>query len=356
MTSDYSKLQAQFRREIKPCDLCGCADYDVLQKRGRVGKAGVYGDLQITICHQCGLKMQNPRFENAFYEAYYEKMYREVAFGAEKPSPLYIQQQKHRGAKVLQWVEKIVSTGVMLDHGCASGATMLAWQDAGWKTSGIDPHKPSVLTGTEMGLDITFATGERLPFKDDTFDLVLSLGSLEHAYDLTHSMEELRRVTREHGWLLIRWRSDIIFGSPMEYYNHNHYRFFSKSTWNLCLEKFGYSVIEETDEPLEGWDSYAYILSRAERSPDVIKTRGDNYLEVLKDTHTLRETYYHRCKTYQDFYARWHHEPTTLIRKVREAKAEFQWGFLGGDPHDVIERALMEAKRYITEYEAGRAI
>ena len=74
--------------------------------------------MPITICGRCGFKMQNPRFEDQFYIDYYDELYRAVAFGATKPSPEYVEQQKQRGAGVLAWVnEHGVQPGVMLDHG-----------------------------------------------------------------------------------------------------------------------------------------------------------------------------------------------------------------------------------------------
>ena len=66
----------------------------------------IYGNMPVTICHDCGFKMQNPRFEDGFYKNYYEAMYREIAFGAEKPSAEYIEQQKERGSKVLKFLKK----------------------------------------------------------------------------------------------------------------------------------------------------------------------------------------------------------------------------------------------------------
>ena len=43
------------------------------------------------------------------------------------------------------------SSGTMLDHGCASGGTMLGWLEKGWNCKGLDPHKPSVEAGIKNG-------------------------------------------------------------------------------------------------------------------------------------------------------------------------------------------------------------
>ena len=62
-----------------------------------------------------------------------------------------------------------------------------------------------------MGLDIKIGTGESLPFNDSSFDLVLSLGSLEHSYNLKKSLAEIHRTLKANGHLVIRWRSSYFW-------------------------------------------------------------------------------------------------------------------------------------------------
>ena len=76
----------------------------------------------------------------------------------------------------------------------------------------------------------------------------MSLGSLEHSYDVNKSLEEIYRVMKENGQLIIRWRTDKISGSPYEYYNHNHFRYFTRQTWNLILSKHGFKILKYIDK------------------------------------------------------------------------------------------------------------
>ena len=360
----YEQLQRKYRKVLYPCELCGSEEFAELQSHGRVAAPGEYGTLQIKICKVCGFKMQNPRFEDQFYIDYYDAMYREVAFGTARPSDEYIEQQKQRGAGVLAFATEVgARAGIMLDHGCASGATMLAWQEKGWATKGVDPHRPSVEAGREMGLEIEVAAGENLPFGNCSFDLVLSLGSFEHSYDLSKTMEEAARVLRQDGWLVIRWRSNEIFGSPLEYYNHNHYRFFSPRTWRLCLERFGFSIMATTDRRLEGWDSYSYIVARKRDKPRpdavhelVASGVRDDYKTELQDLKKLRHDYYHSCRKFLDLAEVYADRPEMLVDMVRNGDVGFRWGLLGGDAAQVIARSCMDATRYIAEYECGRVV
>lgn len=171
--------------------------------------------------------------------------------------------KKKRGLGILNFFRNKLKKGSILDHGCASGATMLEWLKSGWKCYGIDPHEPSVKYGrNKFKLNIKLAYGEKLPFKDFFFDNIISLGSLEHAYDLSKTMLEIRRTLKNNGNLIIRWRSNKIIGSPLEYYNHNHYRFFTRLTLKALLYKYGFRVLNFIEKPLEGYCSYQYTLAK----------------------------------------------------------------------------------------------
>ena len=95
--TNLDALKTKYEMRQIPCEICGSEHSHMFQKYGRISEPGIYGNMPVTICHDCGFKMQNPRFEDGFYKNYYEAMY-EIAFGAEKPSAEYIE-QKERGSK-----------------------------------------------------------------------------------------------------------------------------------------------------------------------------------------------------------------------------------------------------------------
>ena len=359
--NSYSNLKEKYKKIIRNCELCESSNSKVFQKLGRSEEPGVYGNVRITICLDCGFKMLNPRFEDDFYIEYYNKMYREIAFGDIKPSTSYINEQKRRGKGVLNFVtSNDIKVGKMLDHGCASGCTMIPWINEGWQCHGIDPHRPSVQLGNELGLKIKIASGEKLPFKDNSFDLVLSLGSLEHSYDFEASMIEIRRVLKNNGYLMIRWRSDKIFGSPLEYYNHNHYRFFTPNTWRIAIKKFGFTIINYTDEKLEGWESYSYLLvKKVETVPNlkdikkfINNKKINNANEELKKIKEIRDCYYKRSKSFIDIYKVSDGNYNKILESIEIKK--LSWNFLGGDLNQVLQRSFLEAKKYTLLYQENK--
>jgi len=87
----------------------------------------------------------------------------------------------------------------VLDLGCGRGGVVeLIWRDVKL-AAGIDPDSPSLAEHRAAGLPVVRGVGERLPFVDETFDLVVCLWVLEHLRDPAVTLHEVRRVLRPGG-------------------------------------------------------------------------------------------------------------------------------------------------------------
>ena len=360
---DAIGMAADYRKTMKPCEVCDGETFKLIQQRGRIAEAGVYGDMPIYACQRCGYKMQNPRYEDKFYHDYYERLYREVAFGQEAPDQADIDEQVFRANGVMEYVHTFVTPpGRMLDHGCAAGGTMLPFRDAGWTVHGVDPHRPSVKTGCEyLGLDIRIGAGENLPFDDQSFELIFSLGSTEHACDFGKMMNEARRVLVPGGWFLIRWRSDRLWGSPLEYYNHNHNRFFTQRTWQLALRRYGFSMIDSTDVEYEKKPGEVYImaLSNLEPSVDAViesasEAEQNAASRIVDELVEFRIAFADHCRSFCDYCVQMNDDASEIARAARAGELEFR--ILLGEDEWAVERAKMEAMRYLEEFDNGRVV
>jgi SAM-dependent methyltransferase len=87
----------------------------------------------------------------------------------------------------------------VLDLGCGRGGVVeLFWRDVKLAV-GIDPDPPSLTGHRAPGMPILRAVGERLPFADASFDLVVSVWVLEHLREPQKVFDEVRRVLRPGG-------------------------------------------------------------------------------------------------------------------------------------------------------------
>lgn len=92
-----------------------------------------------------------------------------------------------------------------LDIGSGGGLLAEEFARLGCRVTGIDPSEASLITARshaeQSGLDIAYlqATGEDLPFEDETFDIVYCCDVLEHVNDLDLVIAETARVLKPGG-------------------------------------------------------------------------------------------------------------------------------------------------------------
>ena len=114
----------------------------------------------------------------------------------------------YRSAKVIAFLERagVTPTGRVLDCGCGGGGMPLSLAEHVAEVVGIDPfdrfRDAGVALGRERGIsNLRFARadGMALPFKERSFDLVLSHAVIEHVSDALLYLKECRRVMTDDG-------------------------------------------------------------------------------------------------------------------------------------------------------------
>ncbi len=101
--------------------------------------------------------------------------------------------------------------GQFLDVGCGTGDNMKrAKQEFGCDVHGIDPSpgahgvgRYSDQTGEIQSMDIRQGGAESLPFESGSMDVVFCSHVLEHVNDTKKSLQEMKRVLKDDGTLII---------------------------------------------------------------------------------------------------------------------------------------------------------
>lgn len=94
----------------------------------------------------------------------------------------------------------------ILDIGCGAGAALSFCHERGLRCFGFDISQRAIRLSqlkAETGVTTLVADGERIPFGSQSFDIVSSLGSIEHFSSLQRGLEEINRVTKRGGQVLL---------------------------------------------------------------------------------------------------------------------------------------------------------
>lgn len=172
---------------------------------------------------------EDPKKENLIHHLYYGQDVWDSALRFQK-SPEF--------QSVLQIAsEHGKTTGSILDIGGGNGVATLAWHNAGYEATLLEPD-PSEIVGfgaltpvlKEQGIatiSIYEGNAENTTFADDEFDIVYCRQVLHHIQDLPKLMREIRRVLKPDG-VFIATREHVIskHGDLQEFWeNHDLHRY-----------------------------------------------------------------------------------------------------------------------------------
>ncbi|NRQ34940.1 class I SAM-dependent methyltransferase [Nonomuraea sp. NN258] len=131
--------------------------------------------------------------------------------------------------------------GQALDIGAAGGGNTRVLVEAGWDATATDFSHTAVDVARERGLKAVQADARALPFESSGFDLVTAFDVLEHVQEDHLVAEEIARVLRPGGRVLIAVPCDMSLWSAHDD-AVGHVRRYDRETLTAAVEKAGLSV------------------------------------------------------------------------------------------------------------------
>lgn len=192
---------------------------------------------------------------------------------------LWYHRNKEILASELRLVESLGLTGLGLDVGVGSGI----FANASRASVGVDPAANMLKIARRRGVDVIRAVGEHLPFRDGSFDFVITtvtLCFLERPLDV---LEECKRVLRSEGCMAVCIvPRDSDWGRLYEKKRGEGHRFYKFAKLYECKEvesmltKVGFRILEvrstlsyppgaspRVEEPREGFRGEGFVCIKA---------------------------------------------------------------------------------------------
>lgn len=141
-------------------------------------------------------------------------------FGAWRERRLWQERYQAHRLRQLRGVLGALGGKMVLELGCGMGGLAVALARQGSRVIALDPNQSycrvCVLRAARYGLHLPLVTaaGERLPFRDGSFELVTCLDVLEHANSLDQTLSEIARVLRPNGRGIITATNRFAFRDP----------------------------------------------------------------------------------------------------------------------------------------------
>ena len=248
----YLNFDKFYKPKYKRCEICNSNKTKLLRKKISWNN-NKFGILPVHCCLNCGFVFQNPRFDTQFYKNYYEKAYRNITLGTQKPPKKYLDDQKSRGKKLFKFLKPhIPKKGSMLDVGSSVGLMLLPFLKNNWKCSGNDPIRSYVDYGKQkFNLPVECILSEDMKLKNRSLDLIIIMGSLEHVVDVNLVMKKCSEASKTNGILVLEARGDPL-GNTKKFFNQSHHRYFFENTLELIMIKYGWEPFLTTKYPITG--------------------------------------------------------------------------------------------------------
>lgn len=110
--------------------------------------------------------------------------------------------------------------GRILDIGCGFGELIEALKASGFDVKGIVASKYEFDECKRKGLSVLLHdASKKLPYADESFDFIISIGSIEHIKGWQNALNEMHRVLKKNGKVLIETPNHSVFRKTKKYFN-----------------------------------------------------------------------------------------------------------------------------------------
>jgi len=185
----------------------------------------------------------------------------------------------------------------ILDFGCLDGTFLSYLDKRNNEFYGVDASDFAVKESRKKGIKVTqyfFDDSKPLPYKDSTFDLIVLGEVIEHIYNTDFLLQELHRVLKNKGLLLISTpniasfgrRASLLLGinpiietSPNDADSSGHIRYFTFQSLRDLVQKHFFKEISSFTDVINFTSTGSF---RVNPVPQIFKSFGASIIALYR--------------------------------------------------------------------------
>jgi 2-polyprenyl-3-methyl-5-hydroxy-6-metoxy-1,4-benzoquinol methylase len=227
---------------------------------------GMLGEFQLVRCSDCRHIYLNPRPKRSVIQNYYPQDYGPFRSSDSQGNSEIAAQQalgQYRSRRFphlrrivhslvesqAEWLPPIDRTPRhALELGCAGGRFLQTLQSEGWIATGIEPVASAAHQAQQHGLTVHNGTIESAALPESEFDAAFAWMVLEHLHDPLSVLNELHRVLKSDGWLVLSvpnmscWEPWMFRKYWYALQLPTHLQHFTAHSIRFALERSGFGV------------------------------------------------------------------------------------------------------------------
>lgn len=233
---------------LKNCVLCGEEKMQSAYKT-HDRHYGIKGEFNIDKCANCSLVFLNPMPSEKFLTSLYPKTYYSYQDFYEKKASFIKKLFKKYIINIGTLDPRFASPGRILDIGCGSGKFLYVMKQKNWQVYGAEVNVDAARLGNELE-QLNIYPGDLISanYQSEFFDYIRSNHSFEHITNPEPILEEIHRLLKKDGKLLIGVPNIDSFngrlfkkywwylGAPVHPFNY------SVATLSAILKKHGFAI------------------------------------------------------------------------------------------------------------------
>jgi 2-polyprenyl-3-methyl-5-hydroxy-6-metoxy-1,4-benzoquinol methylase len=185
---------------LTPCPFCESTKAQVSFRDHGYDKK----DYAILKCKECGFQYINPLPNDEYLGELYSQYYGSALNQRQMATQLTYRLPVFEALCDLVEDKKIAGSR-LLDIGCGNGDFIWLAQKRGWNVSGAELSESAVEYAVQMrDLDVVKAPSDKLPYDDNSFDVVTVLDVLEHLPNPHKVFASINRVLKPGGQVIVQ--------------------------------------------------------------------------------------------------------------------------------------------------------